>query len=108
MASQAVKEKCPASHHHGFRLQPDAKALVHAGLASVHLTTAFAASGRTYGSRRLCASLQAQGVLIGRHQVRSLMRCHQRHSVWKRKFAHTVHSKHAMPVAENVLERQFA
>ena len=76
--------------------------------ASVHLKAAFTASGRTYGSRRLCTALQAQGLSIGRHRVRSLMRAHQLRSVWKRKFAHTTDSKHAMPVAQNVLERQFA
>ena len=41
---------------------------------SVHLKAAFAASGRAYGSRRLCAALQKQGVAIGRHRVRTLMR----------------------------------
>ena len=76
--------------------------------ASVHLKAAFAASGRTYGSRRLCAALQSQGISIGRHRVRSLMRVNQLRSVWKRKFVHTTDSKHAMPVAENVLDRQFA
>ena len=44
--------------------------------ASVHLKAAFAASGRTYGSRRLCAALQSRGLSIGRHRVRSLMRAH--------------------------------
>jgi len=50
--------------------------------ASVHLRAAFAASGHTYGSRRL-------------------------RSAWKRKFVHTTDSKHAMPVSPNVLARQF-
>lgn len=75
---------------------------------SVHLKAAFAASGRTYGSRRLCAALQSQGLPIGRHRVRSLMRVNQLRSVWRRKFIHTTDSKHAMPIVPNVLERQFA
>jgi transposase InsO family protein len=76
--------------------------------ASVHLKAAFAASGRTYGSRRLCAALQSQGLPIGRHRVRSLMRANQLRSIWRRKFIHTTDSKHAMPIAANVLDRQFA
>jgi len=32
---------------------------------SVHLKAAFAASGRAYGSRQLCAALQQQGVTMG-------------------------------------------
>ena len=39
-------------------------------IAQLHKKAAFAASGRTYGSRRLCAALQLKGVLIGRHRVR--------------------------------------
>ena len=41
--------------------------------ASVHLKAAFAASGRTYGSRRLRTALRMSGVKIGRHRVYSLM-----------------------------------
>ena len=76
--------------------------------ASVHLKAAFAASGRTYGSRRLCTALQSRGITIGRHRVRSLMRANQLRSVWRRKFIHTTDSKHTMPVAANVLDRRFA
>ena len=76
-------------------------------VASVHLRAAFAASGRTYGSRRLRAALGTRGVMMGRHKVRSLMRAHGLRSVWKRKFVHTTDSKHAMPVSNNVLARQF-
>ena len=75
--------------------------------ASVHLKAAFAASGRTYGSRRLYAALQSQGLSIGRHRVRSLMRANQLRSVWRRKFIHTTNSRHTLPVAANVLDRQF-
>ena len=75
--------------------------------ASVHLRAAFAASGRTYGSRRLCAALRRLGVTMGRHRVRSLMRANGLRSVWKRKFVHTTDSKHAMAVSPNVLARQF-
>ena len=75
--------------------------------ASVHLRAAFAASGRTYGSRRLCAALRTRGVTMGRYRVRSLMRAYGLRSVWKRKFVHTTDSKHAMPVSPNVLARQF-
>jgi len=35
------------------------------------------------------------------------MRAHQLKPVWKRKFVHTTDSKHALPVFDNVLNRQF-
>ena len=75
--------------------------------ASVHLRAAFAASGRTYGSRRLCAALRTRGVTMGRYRVRSLMRAYGLRSVWKRKFVHTTDSKHSMAVSAYVLNRQL-
>ena len=75
--------------------------------ASVHLKAAFAASGRTYGSRRLSTALHMSGVTMGRYRVRSLMQANGLRPVWRRKFLHTTDSKHAMPVSPNVLARQF-
>ena len=75
--------------------------------ASAHLQAAFAASGRSYGSRRLCAALQAQGLRLGRHRVRTLMKTNGIQAIWKRKFVHTTDSRHDQPIADNVLDRQF-
>ena len=75
--------------------------------ASIHLKAAFMASHQSYGSRRLVTAMQNQGFQIGRHKVRSLMRKAALTPVWKRKFIHTTNSKHGLPVAANVLNRQF-
>ena len=75
---------------------------------TVHLQAAFTASGRTYGSRRLHVALRAKGVRVGRHRIRSLMRINGLRPVWKRKFIHTTDSRHDLPTAANVLDRQFA
>ncbi len=69
--------------------------------------TLFMNCGRTYGSRRLQAALNFQGVSVGRYRVRRLMREHQLRPVWKRKIVHTTNSKHDLPIAANILERQF-
>lgn len=74
---------------------------------TVYLKSVFEASGRSYGSRRLCLDLNQQGIRIGRYRVRSLMRAHQLKPVWKRKFVHTTDSKHNLPIFDNVLDRQF-
>ena len=75
---------------------------------ALSLQALFAASGATYGSRRLRAALERQGVAIGRYKVRTLMRLYGLlRARWKRKFTHTTDSKHQLPVAENVLNRQF-
>lgn len=74
---------------------------------SVHLKAAFMASYQSYGSRRLVTVMRSQGFKIGRYKVRSLMRKASLKPVWKRKFIHTTDSKHDLPVAANVLNRQF-
>ena len=75
---------------------------------SVHIKAAFEASGGMYGSRRIQAALHAQGLSIGRHRIRRLMRQHGLRPKWRRKFAHTTDSKHDLPLADNLLNRQFA
>jgi transposase InsO family protein len=75
--------------------------------ASVHVRAAFMGSGQSYGSRRVVTALVHSGVAIGRYKVRRSMRHANLKPVWKRKFVHTTDSKHDLPVAPNVLARQF-
>lgn len=74
---------------------------------SVHLRAAFAASYQSYGSRRLVAALEIKGIQIGRYKARRLMRQAGLKPVWRRKFVHTTDSKHDLPIADNILARQF-
>lgn len=74
---------------------------------TVHLKVAFAASGRSYGSRRLVAALKAKGIQIGRYKVRRLMRQAQIKPVWSRKPVLSTSRQHELPMANNVLNRQF-
>jgi transposase InsO family protein len=73
----------------------------------VHLKAIFEENGRCYGSRRLMRAMHAKGFKIGRHKVRSMMNKLKLIPTWKRKFVHTTNSKHDLPIAENVLARQF-
>ena len=73
---------------------------------SVHLKAAFMASHQSYGSRRLVTAMANQGIQIGRYKVRSLMRKAALKPVWRRKFVHTTDSRHDLPIAANVLDRQ--
>ena len=71
------------------------------------LQAAFAQSGRSYGSRRLRAALHQQDIRVGRYRIRKLMEIHNLRPTWKRKFIHTTDSSHILPIADNVLNRQF-
>jgi putative transposase len=62
----------------------------------------------TYGVRRLQPELAADGFIAGRDRIARLrrelgLRCRQ-----KRRFQATTDSKHALPVAENLLGQRFA
>lgn len=72
-----------------------------------HVKAAFAASGASYGSRRVMHAVREQGMRLGRYRIRRLMREAGLRATWKRKFVSTTDSKHTLPVAENVLDRQF-
>ncbi len=71
-------------------------------IAAVHK-----ASGDTYGSPRVHAELLAKGFDVSRKRVARIMSELGLRSRRKRRFKATTDSKHALPVADNVLDRQF-
>jgi transposase InsO family protein len=73
----------------------------------LHLKAAFVASHQSYGSRRMVTALGNQGIQIGRYKARNLMREAGLKPVWRRKFIHTTDSNHQLPIAANILARQF-
>jgi transposase InsO family protein len=64
--------------------------------------------GGVYGGRRMARELRAQGHAVGRCQARSLMQEAGIEVRRKRRFRLTTDSRHRLPVAENLLDRQFA
>ena len=66
-----------------------------------------AGSRRTYGAPRVRAELVARGQQVGKNRVARLMRQEGVQARRKRKFRCTTDSKHNLPVAPNVLQRDF-
>jgi len=65
-------------------------------------------SGRSYGSPRVHDQLQQEGVRCGRKRVEHLMRDNAIKAKQKKKYTPTTtDSAHSMPVAPNILNRQF-
>jgi putative transposase len=64
-------------------------------------------SRRRYGSPRVHATLQAEGSPAGRNRVARLMRRHGIRARCRRRFRTTTDSNHALPLAPNLLARQF-
>jgi putative transposase len=61
-----------------------------------------------YGSPRVHAALRAEGRHVGANRVARLMRRHGIQGRHKRRVPRTTDSRHSLPVAPNLLDRQFA
>lgn len=61
----------------------------------------------TYGSRRIHAALQRDGIRCGHNRVARLMRLHQLQARRKRSYKGTTQSDHRFPVVANVLNQEF-
>ena len=68
----------------------------------------FLTSKCCYGARRICAALRNAGHRISRSRVSRLMKLGQLFCKVKRKFRVTTDSKHDLPIAPNLLNRQFS
>lgn len=67
----------------------------------------FIQSRESLGSRGLMKKLRKEGFVVGRYRVRSLMKQLGLAVKIKRKYRVTTQSKHDLPVADNVLNREF-
>lgn len=60
-----------------------------------------------YGWPRMWKALQAKGIKISKERVRLMMKQHGIQARGKRKFVVTTDSKHSLPIAPNLLQRNF-
>ena len=74
----------------------------------VHISAVYAENRGAYGWPRIWRQLRAQGVHVGKQRVQRLMQKHGIQARGKRKFrVTTTDSKHNLPIAPNVLDRNF-
>ena len=64
-------------------------------------------SKQTYGARRIAKEIEAVGVSCGKGKAKTLMKLANVSAKQKKKFKVTTDSKHNLPVAPNLLNRQF-
>ena len=93
------------AHSHGKpsseRKQQDQRLLV-------YIRAAHARGRGIYGPLKIQTELAAQGVMAGINRIKRLRTLHGIRCTHKKKFRVTTDSKHLMPVARNLLDRQFA
>lgn len=72
-----------------------------------HIKAAHAGSKGEYGWPRIWKELLANGVRVGKERIQRLMKLHGIKARGKRKFVVTTDSKHNLPIAPNLLNRDF-
>lgn len=67
----------------------------------------FEESRQTYGAPRVYEQIRSEGFTCSKRTVETLMRQNEIQPIQKRKFKTTTDSKHNLPIAPNVLSREF-
>ena len=73
----------------------------------VEIRAALVRGRGAYGSPRIHRELRARGIRVGKKRIERLMRDNGVVARQKRRFVHTTDSRHAHPIAPNLLDRDF-
>jgi transposase InsO family protein len=102
----AVLEVSPGGYY-AWRGRPEStRAAANRSLAT-EIRRIHADNRSVYGSPRVHAALRAEGRRVGVNRVARLMRHHGIQGRHKRRIPRTTNSKHSLPLAPNLLDRQF-
>jgi transposase InsO family protein len=99
-----------AGYHEHFlrRLQIARRRHLSAEALVVHIRAVYAANRGAYGWPRIWRELHAQGIRVGKQRVQRLMQQHGIRARGKRRFRlMTTDSRHSLPIAPNLLNRNF-
>lgn len=73
----------------------------------VHILAIHAEVKREYGWPKMWKELLARGIRVGKERVRKMMKLHGIKAKGKERFVVTTDSRHNLPIAPNLLERDF-
>ena len=73
----------------------------------VHIKAVHTETRGSYGWPRIWRELLSRGLRVGKHRVQKLMQLHAIRAKGKRRFKLTTDSRHNLPIAPNLLDRQF-
>ena len=104
-----VLDVSPSGYHEHFgrRATPGQRQRISNDALLVHIKAIHAETKGEYGWPRIWKELLARGIRVGKERVRKLMSLHGVKARTKRKFKATTDSSHHLPVAPNLLDRQF-
>ncbi len=96
------------SGYYAWRMRAVSRRCHADGQLEAHIREIHIASRRTYGSPRIHAELREQGVRCSEKRVARLMRRADIRACRSRRSRTTTDSCHALPIAANLLNREFA
>lgn len=88
--------------------KPGTKKRLNTAAVLAHIQAIHSEVKGEYGWPRMWKELQDRDVRVGKERVRRLMKLHGIQARGKKKFVVTTDSKHNLPIAENLLARNFA
>jgi transposase InsO family protein len=95
------------SGYYDWRVRPESLRSYHNRQLLTQIRQVFFESRRTYGSPRITDELQDRGIVCNEKLIARLMRDNGIRPKTVKKFRATTDSKHQLPVAPNLLKRQF-
>jgi putative transposase len=95
------------SGYYAWLERPESKRTKENKILSEHIQQIHTDSDQTYGSPRIQAELIVQGFSLSRQRVVRLMKRLNIKARHKRRFKVTTDSQHALPIADNILDRKF-
>ena len=106
----AVLGVSPSGYHQHFarRATPAQRKRLSNDALLVHIKAVHGETRGEYGWPRVWKELLRRGMRVGKERVRKLMALHGVKARGKRKYKATTDSNHSLPVAPNLLNRQFA
>ena len=96
------------SGYYRWKIQPQSKRQKENEKILVEIKEAHKNSRKTYGSPRIAEELRSNGTTCSKKRVARLMKIHGIVGKAKKKFKATTNSNHTLPVAENLLNQNFA
>jgi len=109
----AVEKMCRSlniskSGYYSWRVRPTSKRSAANEKLDHHIRTVYEQNKGRYGSPRIAEALNDQGLDCSENRVAARMRKNGIKAKTKKRFKVTTHAKHSHPVAENLLNQDFA
>lgn len=103
----SVLEVSPSAYYQWLQAKPSQRRIANT-LLDKDIIDIFTKNRGRYGARRITEELRAQGQMTGKNRVKKRMSTLELKALAKRKWKATTDSKHSLPIADNLLDRDWS